>query len=97
MNPDSAQWMVPLGIAVFSVLGTINGFILNGISERLKRIEKKQDLTQTKDECIRARDTCQKIADGREERDNQEHCELWNALNKHSHQPGLPAGAKVTR
>lgn len=86
-------WM--MGIAVVSVLGTVNAFILHGISQRLGRLEERQEKLQTVDGCVRAQGSCKKEV----EADVGRHCEesraLWERLNRHSH-TGLPDGSKVT-
>ncbi len=65
---------------------------LRSIAKSLEKIERRLELTVSKDACKENRDLiCSKIK-ARENEDN----ELWKVVNKHSHE-GLSPDARVVR
>jgi len=88
--------VIPVGIAVLAILGTVNGFLLQSILTRLARMEDKQDQVQTKTDCAEIRFQCSTIRSKEENRQCDVEGDLWKALSTHSH-TGLPPDSKVTR
>lgn len=81
---------------VASAIGAVNILILGFVVTRLADMDKKLDQKQTKEDCRAARDACQRVNDGRDDRQCGEIKEIWVAFAQHSHS-GLPADSKVTR
>jgi len=96
MGDNMVYWLILIGIAVLTLLGSINAFLLSSISGRIAKMEKKLEATQSKDECSAARQACQKVLERSDKRQCDEIKDVWNALSTHSH-TGLPADSRVTR
>ena len=79
----SDAWVAGMCTGAFTLLSTINAFILHWIFSRLGSIETKQDHMQTKEGCRETRGDCNICVD-------------WETYNAHSH-TSLPITDKVTR
>lgn len=89
-------WMISGLLALLSLLGTINAFLLGIILRRQSAIDGKLDKKVDRSVCMETRATCKDRLD----KDGKQICDdvesLWHALGSHSH-TGLPATSKVTR
>jgi hypothetical protein len=94
------QWVIPAGVGVLGILGTINVFILNSLWGDIKdvksEVKAQAGKSQSIDACDKARASCEKIITEMKACKNNDHEELWDAFNHHSH-TGLDNSSKVTR